>query len=66
MSTTANMPPLPGQHAIWRGHGRVYVESVFGEICTVRLDCGDGMRGPEIAVHSCELDTGREWRELSW
>jgi hypothetical protein len=61
-------PTFPGRSltagicVYWRDHGRVYVESINGNVACVRPDCGEGTRGKVSHVKVSELDPAREWK----
>lgn len=58
--------PQGGMHALWIGHGRVWVES-FNSIkrtALVRFDAGDGMRSRCRTVPLDEIDFTREWKVM--
>jgi hypothetical protein len=50
------------RHAYWINHGRVWVESISGNLATVRYDANTGSRSRCYYVQISQLDFTREWK----
>ena len=56
--------PQGGMFALWKDHGRVWVESIhtLEGIAIVRFDCNDGTRSRVSKAPIAQIDFTREWR----
>ena len=59
-----NDNPQGGMFALWKDHGRVWVESIntLTGMALVRFDCNDGTRSRVRKVPIAQIDFTREWR----